>query len=94
MRNESGYGYIDCDGCEVIPTSFIWANDFKEGRAEVETKSGMGLIDYNGEYIINPHYEIVEFDSASGTTKARSNNRWLHFDYMGREIKQPASADL
>ncbi|HBX90708.1 MAG TPA: hypothetical protein DEH06_05235, partial [Alistipes sp.] len=45
VEDETGYGYVDTQNRPVIPARFRWAGDFREGRAEVETDEGMGLID-------------------------------------------------
>ncbi len=82
-RNEEGYGYIDCEGHELIAPQFLWAGDMREGRAEVETSSGMGLIDNRGNFIIEPRYQIVEFDIKTGHSRVKSGQKWLTFDYNG-----------
>ena len=48
-RTTSGFGFVDTDNNPVIASRFVWAGDFREGRAEVETPGGMGLIDRNGK---------------------------------------------
>ena len=64
----------------------LWAGDFHEGRAEVETPTGMGLIDRRGDYVIPPRYEIVEYDPATSVSRVRQNGRWALFDYLGRRL--------
>lgn len=64
----------------------IEAGDFHEGRAEVETPTGMGLIDRRGGYVIPPRYEIVEYDPATSVSRVRQNGRWALFDYLGRRL--------
>ncbi len=84
-ESTAGYGYIaSSSGEEVIAPQFIWAGDIHEGRAEVQTAGGMGLIDARGNYIIEPRYQIVEFDPRTGHTQARINEQWVTFDYNGR----------
>ncbi len=78
------YGYVDSDDyAEVIAPCYIWANDFKEGRAEVKLESGRGMIDHSGEYIIPPKYQIVDFDVDTGYSRVKSNEQWAIFDYNG-----------
>ncbi|MFR9503583.1 MAG: WG repeat-containing protein [Rikenellaceae bacterium] len=100
-ESEAGYGYIGLSGEEIIPPQFIWAGDMREGRAEVETPEGMGLMDAHGNFVIEPRYRIVEFDVATGTTRAKLGEEWLLFDYEGRllsaedvETAQEARATL
>lgn len=62
------------------------ADDFHEGRAEVQTAEGMGLIDKQGGYVIPPHYEIVEYDPATSLSLVRRAGNWARFDYLGRQL--------
>ena len=55
---------MDTENNPVIRPQYTWAGDFREGRAEVETPSGMGLIDRQGRYVIPPEYEIVDYAPA------------------------------
>lgn len=49
---ESLYGYINCDGIEVIPTKYKQASDFNEGFTVVKIKDGeFDLIDRKGTVI-------------------------------------------
>ncbi len=86
-ESSAGYGYITPDGNEVIAPQFLWAANMREGRAEVETPQGMGLIDSSGRYIIEPRYQIVEFDPNSGVSRVKADGEWLEFDYQGRLIE-------
>ena len=73
----------------MIPSQFLWAGDFHEGRAEVQTADGrMGLIDKTGRYVLEPHYEIVEYDDRTGRLLARFDGRWAAFDYEGRQLTE------
>lgn len=69
----------------MIESRYLWADDFHEGRAEVETPTGMGLIDREGTYIIPPEYEIVDYRPAESIVYVRRDGRWALFDYMGRQ---------
>ncbi len=94
VESEQGWGYVDCNGCEVIKPQYIWANDFCEGRAEVQTPQGMGLIDKQGEYVIDPIYEAVEFDVDLGWVRVCHNNQWALFDYSGRQMSEWGDSHL
>ena len=94
VESEEGWGYVDCNGCEVIKPQYIWANDFCEGRAEVQTPQGMGLIDKQGEYVIDPIYEAVEFDVDLGWVKVCQDNQWALFDYSGRQMSEWGDSHL
>lgn len=69
VEDAEGYGYVDTQNRYLIAPQYRWANDFHEGRAEVQTADGrMGLIDKTGRYVLEPHYEIVEYDDPDGTS--------------------------
>ena len=86
VEDESGWGFVDSENRSVVPSVYLWVNDFCEGRAEVETAKGMGLIDKAGRYIIEPRYEVVEYDSRSGRSMARQREEWIEFDYSGQRL--------
>ena len=81
-------GYVDAQNRPVIAPRFRWAGDFHEGRAEVETDTGMGLIDKQGRYIIPPEYEIVEYAPAESVVRVRQHGRWALYDYLGRRLTE------
>ena len=85
VEDETGYGYVDTGNRVVIPATFRWAANFREGRAEVRTETGMGLIDRQGKWIIPPLYEIVEYDEVESIVHVRQNGLWAEFDYLGRK---------
>ena len=84
IADREGYGFVDTENRPVIAPQFLWAADFREGRAEVQTPTGMGLIDKRGRYVIPPHYEIVEFNPFTGCSRLRSGGLWALADYDGR----------
>lgn len=71
IEDEAGYGYVDTGNRTVIAPQFIWAADFREGRAEVQTAEGMGLIDKQGRFVIEPRYEIADYNPYTGCTRLR-----------------------
>ena len=82
------------DNNPVIPSQFLWASDFHEGRAEVQTRTGMGLIDREGGYVIPPEYEIVDYDPAVSIVHVRHGGRWALFDYLGRRLTEFGREDM
>lgn len=42
VEDEGGFGFVDTDNNPVIPSQFLWAGDFHEGRAEVQTRPAWG----------------------------------------------------
>ena len=84
-REETGYGYVDRENRWVIAPQYTWADDFKEGRAVVETADGMGVIDRKGEVVIEPRYAIVEYHPEESRFEVKDGTQWAEFDYMGRQ---------
>ncbi len=90
VRNTEGlYGYIDSEGAEQIAPRYLWAANMREGRAEVETEQGMGLIDIKGDYIVEPNNQIVEFDPDRVVVRVKRNNEWTTLDYEGQPLEIP-----
>lgn len=86
VEDTAGYGFVDTDNRPVIAPQFIWAADFREGRAEVQTARGMGLIDKQGRYVIEPRYEIVDYNPYTGCSRIRNEGLWALADYNGKII--------
>ena len=86
VEDETGYGFVDTENRPVIAPQFVWAADFREGRAEVQTAQGMGLIDKRGHYVIEPRYEIVDYNPYTGCSRIRSEGLWALADYNGRIV--------
>lgn len=88
VEDERGEGFVDIDDRTVIEPCFQRVWDFKEGRAEVRTDTGMGLIDKRGRYLIEPHYAWVEFHPEWGASLVRKKDaRYILFDYAGSRIE-------
>ena len=78
----------DAEAFETLRRQVREAGDFREGRAEVETPGGMGLIDRNGNYVIPPEYEIVDYIPTESIVRVRQNGRWAEFDYLGQRLTE------
>ena len=46
----------------------------------------MGLIDKRGHYVIEPRYEIVDYNPYTGCSRIRSEGLWALADYNGRIV--------
>ncbi len=86
VEDEDGYLYVNCQNKVIIDGRFKWAGDFHEGRAEVETEGGMGLIDKQGNFIIPAIYKIVDYDVDCGLSRVRKDDMWALFNYSGEQI--------
>lgn len=94
VEDESGWGFVDCNNKSIIEPVFSWVSDFYEGRAEVEIDCQMGLIDKSGDFIIEPRYDILDYDHTSGHSRALRDGRWHIFDYSGHELEQMPQSPL
>jgi hypothetical protein len=88
VEDESGWGFVDSDNNSIIESKFGWVSDFREGRAEVEYAQAMGLIDKCGNFIIDPLYDILDYNHISGQSRALKDGVWHIFDYSGNEVRQ------
>ncbi|MEM7575539.1 MAG: WG repeat-containing protein [Bacteroidota bacterium] len=84
------WGYIDNSGQQRISNRFTEpVGAFRQGRAIVRVDNQQGLIDYEGRFVIEPHYEIIE-PMLNGNGKLvyrlmEASNRVGLIDTMGRE---------
>lgn len=87
VRAGSLYGFVDEWGRTAVEPQYFWADDFREGRAAVQSVDGrMGLIDKSGREVIAVVYDIVEYDPDTGVSWVCLDSRWARFDYSGRRI--------
>lgn len=87
VRRGNLYGYVDDCGRTVIEPRYTSAGDFSENRAVAGTPEGMGIIDRTGRYVVEPVYDIADFDPDRGGYVARRGDVWHVFDYMGRTVR-------
>lgn len=85
----NGVGFQDRDGKVIIEDIYSWASDFEENRAVVRLMDGtMGIINRKGEYIIEPRYTDLEYDSYNGITTAYNGAQRIRFDYLGQVMEE------
>lgn len=94
FMSDEGWGFMDSQHRVVITPQYLWVNDFREGRAEVETSDGMGLIDKEGTLIIPAKYQIVDYDPHSGNSEVQQNGEWALFNYQGAMIRDWGEHEL
>ncbi len=86
VRKGELYGYLDDEDSEVIAPQFIYAENFFENRAVVQTVEGkMGVIDHDCKWIVEPIYDMVGFED--GLFDARLGEHWIKIDYLGNIIE-------
>lgn len=89
FETSNGVGFKDRNGAVIIADEYLWACDFEEDRAVVCLKSGLrGVINRNGDYVIEPIYNDIDFDSYTGITTARINDEEHIFNYLGEKIEK------
>ena len=87
---DDGFG-ARAEGLRVaIPFVYLWADDFREGRAVVETEQGVGVIDKRGCEILPAVFDDVRYDVSAGCFEARLDEQRLLFGYAGEPIDNPA----
>lgn len=80
------YGFTDESGNIAIPIRYLWADDFREGRAVVETENGLGLINKSGREVIAAIYDDVCYDPIGGESEVRLDGLSAVFSYDGRQL--------
>lgn len=63
-----------------------YTGNFHEGRAVVETPGGMGLLDPEGRFIIEPVYEDMAWDHRAGIVMLMREGCWALFDRDGNPV--------
>ena len=81
------YHFINIHSGEQLPGLYLWATDFFEGRAVVESEHGVGVITSSGEFLIPDTYHDIEFDTCQGIFFARFGDDVQKYDFCGRAIK-------
>ena len=90
VEEPTGWGFVNSANKMVIEPRFCWVGDFSEGRAEVQTHAGMGVINREGEFVVPAIYDSIEYDPLSGHTTAWRGDECITFDYEGRIITDDA----
>lgn len=89
---EGKYGYIDRKGNIIIPAEFDYAYDFNNyGQAIVENNLKSGVIDINGNTVIDSIYYKLFFDSKNnvyfGNHYDSPSGTWYIIDLYGKETE-------
>lgn len=82
---EGRTAYFDDQG-HRFTDFFLSGGTMREGRAEVETETGYGLIDKNGNFVLHPEFEELRWDDYYNVTVAMSFGRWNVYDRMGVKL--------
>lgn len=81
------YGYKNYKGEDIIPAQYLWASDFCEHRAIVETSDGFGVINPQNKIIIHPYLESLYYDTYNSLFYFYENDDICAFDYNGTPLR-------
>ena len=81
------FGYKNHKGEDIIPAQFLWASDFCEHRAVVETQTGFGVINNKGKMVINPYLDSLYYDTFNSLFYYYDKDEICAFDYNGTPLK-------
>lgn len=88
FETPNGVGFKDRHNRVVINDVYSWASNFEEERAIVRLKDGnMGIINRQGDYIIQPLYDNIEYDTYTGISCAYKDKQCTKFNYLGEVIE-------
>lgn len=85
--DEGLYGYKNHKGEDIIPAQYLWASDFCEHRAIVETPEGFGVINPQNKMIIRPYLESLYYDTSNSLFYYYDNDEICAFDYNGTPLR-------
>lgn len=85
------WGYIDKAGKMTIKYQFDNAREFHDGKAVVASGGKLGVIDENGNYIINPQFSSMIVDGNNYVIE--QNGKWGWCDKAGSIIIKPQFDD-
>ncbi len=89
FETTNGVGFKDRHGTIIIADEYRWASDFEEDRAVVQLKSGLrGIINRMGDYIVEPIYNEIDFDTYTGITTAKNDNGEVMYNYLGERLEK------
>ncbi len=85
-RKGDRWGYADTALRPLTAPQFTSAGDFHEGRAAVACKSGYGLLDRSGNYVMEPRFEALEWYGEWNVAAACAEGEWHLYDRCGKRL--------
>lgn len=82
------YGFMNSKKEVVIPPQYLWAEEFCENRAVVETRTGYGVIDETGKEIISSVFDYIRYDKNKTLFYVTCDHQTACIDYNGRIISK------
>jgi hypothetical protein len=79
------YGFIDCEGKEVIPFIYDYVQPFFGGLAEVNRNYKLGFIDKTGKEVIPCIYDDINgtFEYSEGLVVVKKDGRYFSINKKG-----------
>lgn len=85
-RKAGRWRFADCWGGRIGTDEFTAAGDFYEGRAAVATAHGSGLLGKDGNYVMPPVYEALEWYGPDNVAAACRDGVWHLYDRTGKQL--------
>jgi len=90
IQHEGRWGYIDRDGFEVISPQYVSATAFSEGRARVQTRSGVFVISPEGERLFRvPSERSLLTPFSEGRAAFEQDGKIGYYDGNGTIVIPP-----
>ncbi|MGI6239611.1 MAG: WG repeat-containing protein [Christensenellales bacterium] len=86
------FGYIDQTGDWAIAPEFVYAGDFESGYALVSTREGYGLIDREGNFVIDAVYDYMA--RGAGCVIAQQAGRLYAFAVDAESVRNTNESPL
>lgn len=86
FRIGAKWDFADRYGNRITDSGFLEAGDFYEGRAVVATEKGAGMIGRDGNFILEPGFETVEWYGKDNVASACADGRWELYDRTGKQL--------
>jgi len=85
IRKQNQWGYINNQGQIVIEAQFNFADRFYKNIALVGTKTGIGIIDTAGKFVVQPDYEYIKWID-NHTYVAQKNHSWAFYHIQSGKV--------
>lgn len=86
--------FMTPQGEVVIDNNFEWAGMFKEGKAVVLYEGFYGVIDKQGQFIVEPTYQKTKGSYREGMLAVQKNENWGFLDGSGKSVINPTYFDV
>lgn len=85
VEKDGKRGYIDKEGCEIIPLLFDECSDFSEGLAVVKENGLYGFIDKTGKLVIPCQFSMA-YPFSCGRARIKSDGKYGYINMQGETV--------